>query len=276
MQLLEKSVWLRMLKDMAEYPIQSGIEALRAGKKREARRIFGDIVRNSPDNAEAWWYLSGVVDNPEQKVHCLRQVLRIQPQHEEARRLLNQQEGRTAAVTPPRGLPRPVLDVTEADGALTVSGDLAPINSLEDEPENRDILIMVISVVVALLAIGGTVIAVVTGFATEQLGFRSPDAEPTLIPLNFGAPACLSSVDSGTQLIFINNSPVAIELLRGAQGQELYLATIPAGEQEAIETIAALEIRYSVQTDSPGYGSGAARYKVPEGNTCRVPINQVK
>jgi hypothetical protein len=264
-----------MLNGMTEQFIQSGIEALRAGKKREARRIFGDLVRNSPDNAEAWWYLSGLVDSPEQKVHCLRQVLRIQPQHEEARLLLNQLEGRVAAVTPPRGLPRPVLDVTEAEGTLIVS-DAALSDDSDTEPENRDVLILTISVIVALLAIGGTVIAVVTGFATEQLGFRSPDAEPTLIPLNFGAPACLSSMDSSTQLIFINNAPVDVDLLRGAQGQEVMLVTIQAGEQEVIETIAALEIRYSVETDAPGYGGGAARYKVPDGNTCRVPINQAE
>jgi hypothetical protein len=264
-----------MLNDMTEQLIQSGIQALRTGKKREARRIFSELVRSSPDNAEAWWYLSGVVDNPEQKVHCLRQVLRIQPQHEEARLLLNQLEGRVAAVTPPRGLPRPVLDFTESEGTLTVS-DVTPSNDSDNEPENHDILILAISVIVALLAIGGTVIAVVTGFATEQLGVRSPDAEPTLIPLNFGAPACLSSEDSSTQLIFINNTSVDVDLLRGAQGQEGMLVTITSGGQEMIETIAALEIRYVVQTDAPGYGGGAARYKVPEGNTCRVPINQVK
>jgi hypothetical protein len=265
-----------MLIGMPEYLIQSGIDALRAGKKREARRIFSELVRNSPQNAEAWWYLSGVVDDPAQKVQCLRQVVQLQPQHEEAHRLLNQLEGRVAPVTPPRGLPRPVLDFTEADGMLSAHSDSAAVDVTDDEPENHDILIMMISVVVALLAIGGTVIAIVTGFATEQLGFRAPDAQPTLIPLNFGAPACLSSLDSSTQLIFINNAPIDVDLLRGGLDQEEYLVTIPAGQQETVETIAELEIRYAVKTSAPGYGSGAARYQVPEGSTCRVPINQVK
>jgi hypothetical protein len=270
---LVKTYWLRILIHMSEHLLQSGIQALRAGKKRDARRIFGDLVRIEPDNAEAWWYLSGVVDSPEQKVHCLRQVLRLQPQHVEAVRLLNQLEGRVAAVTPPRGHPRPVLDVTEADGKVQVADDSPILNELDDDPENKDVLTLVVSVIVALLAIGGTVIAVATGFATEQLGFRPRDAEPTLIPLNFGAPACLLSVDTSTQLLFINNTPVAVDLLRGAQGQEVYLVTIAPGEQQLVETIAALEIRYVVRTEESGYGDGAARYKVPENNTCRVPIN---
>jgi hypothetical protein len=270
--LLDKRRFVRILNRMSEHRIQSGIDALRAGKRRDARRIFSDVVRSQPDNAEAWWYLSAVVDDPDQKAQCLRQVLRLEPKHDEARGLLNTLEGRLATVTPPHGVPRPILEVTEADGKLILEdGANAPIES--DASENRDMLIMVISVVIALLAIGGTVIAIVTGFATEQLGFRALDAGPTLIPLSFGEPACLVSSDSRTQLLFINNTAVAVDLLRGAQGQEEYLLTIRAGEQQAVETAAALEIRYAVRTPDPSYASGAARYNVPAKNTCRVPIN---
>lgn len=70
--------------------LQKGIEAYKAGKKDEARKIFISIVKQSPDNERAWGRLHDVANNEQERVQCLKQILRINPKNEKANQLLNQ------------------------------------------------------------------------------------------------------------------------------------------------------------------------------------------
>ena len=58
---------------------QQGISALKTGDRAAARRILAAAVRQSPDDAQAWLWLSAAVEHDQERLDCLRQVLRIEP-----------------------------------------------------------------------------------------------------------------------------------------------------------------------------------------------------
>ena len=59
--------------------IAEGRTALLDGEKARARVLLEAAVRDAPDNAEAWLWLSGAYADPKEMAHCLRQALLIEP-----------------------------------------------------------------------------------------------------------------------------------------------------------------------------------------------------
>jgi hypothetical protein len=72
---------------MADNLLQA-IELVKVGKKPDGGRILAALVKENPDNEQAWQWLSVCVATEEQKRHCLKQVLRINPQNEYAKKML--------------------------------------------------------------------------------------------------------------------------------------------------------------------------------------------
>jgi hypothetical protein len=70
--------------------LQQGITAYKAGKRDEARRIFITVVKQSPDSELAWGWMNNVCNTDQERIHCLKQVLRINPKNEKARQYLDQ------------------------------------------------------------------------------------------------------------------------------------------------------------------------------------------
>lgn len=66
--------------------LQQGISALKAGDRASARRLLVAAIRQSPDNVQAWLWLSGAVDHTNERIDCLNQVLRFDPENEIALR----------------------------------------------------------------------------------------------------------------------------------------------------------------------------------------------
>lgn len=66
--------------------LHAGVEALRAGRRAEARAALMQLLEVDDRNEEAWLWLSGAVDTPEEQRICLDNVLEINPQHATARR----------------------------------------------------------------------------------------------------------------------------------------------------------------------------------------------
>jgi len=69
--------------------LQQGIEAYRAGQRDEARKLFISIIKQTPDNETAWNWMYQVSNNDQERMHCLKQILRINPQSEKANQLLD-------------------------------------------------------------------------------------------------------------------------------------------------------------------------------------------
>ncbi|MFP4345052.1 MAG: tetratricopeptide repeat protein [Anaerolineales bacterium] len=66
--------------------LKEAVRLIKAGDKQAGRRLLKQILKADPQNESAWlWMASGVSDN-QQRIYCLEQVLKINPDHEMARR----------------------------------------------------------------------------------------------------------------------------------------------------------------------------------------------
>jgi HEAT repeat protein len=84
--------------------LELGIAAARAGNKAEARMYFEAVTMAEPDNAQAFLWLSFVLEDPKLSLRCLERVLAIDPDNEQAKRglvWLRSQKGDKAAPLPP-------------------------------------------------------------------------------------------------------------------------------------------------------------------------------
>ena len=61
--------------------LQQGITAHKAGKRNEARSIFIAVVKQNPNSESAWGWMHNVCNNDQERIHCLRQVLRVILRH---------------------------------------------------------------------------------------------------------------------------------------------------------------------------------------------------
>ena len=100
--------------------LAQGIAAARAGDKSEARRLLTQVIQDDPRSEAAWLWLSSVLETPQGRAHCLRQVLAINPRNQTAQKGLAALEAATPApaivarplpaeVPPPAEMKEPVL-----------------------------------------------------------------------------------------------------------------------------------------------------------------------
>src|SRR5215470_18269566 len=70
-----------MVKPMptTEELLQQGIAAARTGRREEARALLVQVVEADERNVQAWLWLAGVVDDPEDMRTCLENVLDLNP-----------------------------------------------------------------------------------------------------------------------------------------------------------------------------------------------------
>ncbi len=65
--------------------IQKALDHMQAGNAELARPILSGYLRERPDSEQAWYLLSLAVFDSGQRLDCLRQVLRINPNHAKAK-----------------------------------------------------------------------------------------------------------------------------------------------------------------------------------------------
>jgi competence protein ComEC len=70
--------------------LQQGISAFKAGKRDEARRLFIAAVKQNPNSERAWGGMYEVSGNDKERIYCLKQMLRINPNNKKVAQLLNQ------------------------------------------------------------------------------------------------------------------------------------------------------------------------------------------
>jgi len=84
--------------------LRQGIEAVKRGDKSEAFRLLSRAIQDNATAAQAWIWLSGVVDLDSERLFCLENALRVDPNHATARRsasVLRQQGILPAPPVPP-------------------------------------------------------------------------------------------------------------------------------------------------------------------------------
>ncbi|MBN1430755.1 MAG: hypothetical protein JXB07_20465 [Anaerolineae bacterium] len=258
-----------------EQRVQEALKALYVGDKREARRLLGDVLRTDPDNITAWWYLSEALDDREQKAHCLRQVLRLHPDHTAAQVVLTDLERRSVKVTPPDGLSRPVFDANDQGGILFIPTPIEerPVKfKVSEKHSSKPLFVLGIVVFVILAALLGAGTLFLPKIVQNWPGINVPEPTPTLHPLVFDVQGCTATSQSKTTLVFMNKTDVPIAVSQGQPGQETHLFDLAPGVQETIDVQPGKQIRYAANTDAPGFTSGGATIEVPQGSSCQVPI----
>ena len=71
--------------------LQAAVDAIKAGDTRTGFEILRGFLEQNPDSEKAWWVMSGLVP-AERRAHCLREVLRINPENQMAREALERIE----------------------------------------------------------------------------------------------------------------------------------------------------------------------------------------
>ena len=71
---------------MLSSTLQTAIASVHSGDKETAQRLLEQVIRNDPQNATAWLWMSSVTDSDEHRRYCLEQVLMINPHNETAQR----------------------------------------------------------------------------------------------------------------------------------------------------------------------------------------------
>ena len=83
--------------------LQQGIAAARSGQKETARYLLTQAIERDENNVTAWMWLSGVVENLNDKEVCLENVLALDPNNQAAHKGLDwvRQQREAAIYTPP-------------------------------------------------------------------------------------------------------------------------------------------------------------------------------
>jgi tetratricopeptide (TPR) repeat protein len=78
---------------MADDYLSQGIAAVKAGQKQEARRLLDAAIRAAPDDIRTWSWFYDVCLNNTERIKCLKQILRINPNLEQAKQRYNELMG---------------------------------------------------------------------------------------------------------------------------------------------------------------------------------------
>ncbi len=70
----------------SNFLLARGIAATRAGDRSVARQLLTQVIQDDPGSEAAWLWLSSVLDTPQGRAFCLRQVLALNPANQTARK----------------------------------------------------------------------------------------------------------------------------------------------------------------------------------------------
>jgi hypothetical protein len=95
--------------------LQEAIRSIKAGDKATGKHLLAQVLKADRDNATAWLWLSTTMSNIDERRRCLKEVLRINPNHPQATAALAKLQA------PPAPQPTPAFpDLPPADEDGTV------------------------------------------------------------------------------------------------------------------------------------------------------------
>jgi hypothetical protein len=112
--------------------LQLGIDAAREGNREEARNLFGLLTRQEPDNLQAWLWLAGVADGPEERRAALERVVELDPTNEMAIKGLQ-----SMGVAPPIEARPPATEVISQDDTIAAGAVASAAAAREMTDEER-------------------------------------------------------------------------------------------------------------------------------------------
>ena len=109
--------------------LQEAIAAVRRGETERAQLLTAEVIRDNPDDANAWYLLSQLVDSDTRRAAYLSKVLALDPTHERARADLG--------ARPTEDAPQPAAEFTPpTTEAVAVAPESMPewLQPLSPEP----------------------------------------------------------------------------------------------------------------------------------------------
>lgn len=106
--------------------LQQAIAAARSGNHKKAQYLLTQTLQENPEETQAWYLLSLLVDSEDKQIAYLNQVLALDPTHEKA------QERLAALTAVPTPMPTSPDDLPLAEQE---SGDLLPEWMADDLPD---------------------------------------------------------------------------------------------------------------------------------------------
>jgi hypothetical protein len=104
--------------------LQEAVTAARAGETETAQRLLASILEENPDEVQAWFLLSHLVDSETKQMAYLKKVVALDPAHAKARQRLGQlQAGATMAAAEAVSLP---ISTDPFDYEAQSEGDTIP------------------------------------------------------------------------------------------------------------------------------------------------------
>src|SRR5215217_274429 len=113
-------------RNMTDNLLEQGISAALTGRREEARALLTQVVEADDCNEQAWLWLSGLVEAPEDMRTCLENVLHLNPDNVKAQQGL-------AWVEQNHGV-RPMADVAAITSPPEQSGSAGSEPALLAEP----------------------------------------------------------------------------------------------------------------------------------------------
>ena len=146
-----------MVEDSKESLNKAG-DLIREGRTKSARAILLDILREDPEDAQAWFMLSYTIPDLERQISAVQRAVRLKPESEKARQRLVDLGGElpdendlfdvpdptspiTAELTPilpPAPGKVELPDTTEAVEVDTPTEELDPLDAFRDRGEELD------------------------------------------------------------------------------------------------------------------------------------------
>lgn len=173
--------------------LQDAIAAVRAGETERAQLLAAEVIRDNPDDANAWYLLSQMVDSDARRAIYLHKALALDPEHSRARAEFDALP--TAAVASLSGAPAAEPVVAEIVEAEPVEIELGEAELVELWPIEME-AVAPTDVGVAPTDVGVTAETIVESEATPTETtpewLRPPSPEPVAVAESVPAPVVVA------------------------------------------------------------------------------------
>jgi hypothetical protein len=180
--------------------IAFAIDLAKQGDQAGARKLIAQAVRADPSIVEGWWALANLLEDPRRRMQCLKQVIKLDPDHYRAQALLAKLQGKPEPSVAKEPLPvseRILAPSAEKSEAFTPVREPQTSRSIETPeeiplPKRRSRSLVVLVIVAVLIVVAALIIFFSFGGSIRNLignvpvgnleGERSDVVVPTLPP----------------------------------------------------------------------------------------------
>jgi tetratricopeptide (TPR) repeat protein len=235
---------VKIFAPQAEQLYQRGVAAARGGQKAMAEKLLRQAVKLNPQHEQAWLWLSGVLQQPEDVAFCLKAVLGINPDNERAQRglALLEQSGQQAPVN--RHTLTPLTQAVATDGWWTSWRDA----QTTWRRTIRALLLIPILLIGSTLGVQAVIRAqpLPTFVTVDDLPLPTSLPEPTPLPVTPTAAVTPTSTSRDAVAAYFETTNIERKTLQDATNA--YRATTDAGRTVVERATATKQMRDQVET----------------------------